>query len=184
MRKWQKNALISAREAKASGCSKYPSNSKEFDCLKEKINHHVNNSEVACNLNKLLDALFNHSFAKPEFEESDEQLFVNMKASEQYKLIKGKEEKTLYIPKVSKFRISKEGVITFGKTKNDLCSDSHVPYLVQIPSILFKLNSYWSEIVVDSKGRLQVTGPNNFGLFVEHGGGTPMISRYKISDIS
>ncbi len=129
--------------------------------------------------------LFNHSFAKPEFEESDEQLCVNMKASEQYKLINGKEEKTLYIPKFCKFWISKEGVVTFGKTKNEFFSDSsYVPYLIEIPSVLLKLNSYWSEIIVDSKGELQVTGPNNFGLFVEHGGGTPTISQYKISDIS
>lgn len=184
LEKMAQNALFSAREAKASGFSKYPSNGNEFANLIERINNHVGDNEVACNVNKLLDVLFNHSFAKPEFEESDGQLCVNMKASEQYKLIKGKEERTLYIPKFSKFWISKEGVITFGKTKHDFCCDSHVPYLIKIPSNLFKLNSYWSEIIVDPKGGLQVTGPNNFGLFVEHGGGTPMISRYKISDIS
>jgi len=165
LEKVAKKALFRARVAKAIGFSNYPSNGNEFASLKVRVYSHVRDNEISCNVNKLLDALFNHSFAKPTFEDGDEQLFVNMKACEQYRLIKGEEEKTLYIPKFSRFRISKEGVITFGKTNS------------------FQLNSYWSEISVDSKEGLQITGPSNFGLFVEHAGGTPMVSQYKISDI-
>ena len=108
-----------------------------------------------------------------------------MTSSEQYKLIKGKADKTLYLPKITKFRIDKKGKITFGKPRMiDDCCDKHVPYLIQIPSILFKCNYYWNKIVVNSQGELKITGPVNFGIGIEHGGGTPMISHYKISDIS
>ncbi len=181
-----KSDLAQARQHKADGFSKYPSNRTEFTALQQRIIQHIEDGKVASKVNELLDVLFNHSFAQPKVEEIDEQLSVELKASEQYKLVKREEEETLYIPKITKLKISKDGIITFGKTYDELkpCCDSFVPYVIKIPSNLVKLNYYWSEVHIKSDGALTVTGPINFGLFFEQGGKTPMRSHYQISQIS
>jgi hypothetical protein len=159
-----------------------------FATLKQSVSQFISDGEVVNRVTRFLGGVFDHSLASCELEEVDDSIQATIKLKKPLvKLIShpATGSRTLHIPKLVKFRVAENGVVSFGERNLKYHQkDPYCPYVKQVASQLLQVNWYCNKIKLRENGDMRIFGPLCFGLTNDRAGRVAKVGDCNISDIS